>query len=143
MPPIKPIEKIARKWATVTPQRTADYVDGIQNPGKDWATATIAAESSYEDGIRAAIAENRFSAGVKKAGTQKWQEKALALGPSRWGQGVTQAEGDYRAGFAPIRDAIERTTLPPRFARGDPRNLLRVTAMAQAIGEAAKRARLG
>ena len=42
-------------------------------------------------------------------------------------------QADYEKGFQPYRDAIEKTTLPARFARRDPRNLERVRAQVNAV----------
>jgi len=139
---IRAIEQIAKKFATVTPGRTADYREGIENPRKDWATSTAAAENAYESGVTAAIAGKRFGRGVKAVGTEAWRNGALQKGTARWGPGVTLVEDKYRRNFAPYRDVIERTTLPPRYARRDPRNLDRVSVIAKALG-AAKEARLG
>ena len=139
MAAIRSIERIAKKWATVTPGRTEDYRAGVEAPRKDWETATAAAESSYQAGVTQAIAEKRFGKGVRAAGTEKWQRNAVEKGTQRWGPGVAMAESAYSAGFGPIRDAIERVTLPPRFARRDPRNLNRVKAVVDAVVEASKR----
>lgn len=139
---IRSIEQIANKFATVTPGRTTDYEFGVNNPRKDWGTSTAAAESAYEMGVTQAIAKKRFGKGVKAAGTEKWQRGAITKGTQRWGPGVTLARDDYARGFAPYRDAIERVTLPPRYARRDPRNLERVKAIVNAL-TAAKEARLG
>jgi len=139
---IRSIEQIARKFATVTPGRSEDYRIGVENPRKSWSASAAAAESAYEMGVTQAIAKKRFGKGVKDAGDEKWQRGALEKGTSRWGPGVTLAEADYRREFAPYRDAIERCTLPPRYARRDPRNLARVKAIVDALS-AAKEARLG
>lgn len=139
MAAIRSIERIAKKWATVTPGRSEDYRSGVESPRRDWETATTAAEDSYQAGVTAAIAEKRFGKGVRAAGTDKWQRGALEKGTMRWGPGVAMAETAYAQGFGPIRDAIERVTLPPRFARRDPRNLNRVKAIVDAVIEAAKR----
>ena len=88
---IRSIEHIANKFATVTPQRTEDYRNGVQNPRKDWATSTAAAESAYETGVQLAITKKRFGKGVKKAGTEKWQRGAVEKGTQRWGPGVAMA----------------------------------------------------
>ena len=130
---IRTIEQIATKWATVTPQRTADYEAGVRSPKADWATSTAAAEDSYNAGVQRAIAEKSFAKGVRSAGTEKWQAGAINKGVARWGAGVAMSEANYAAGFAPFRDAIERMTLPPRFARRDPRNLNRVKAVFDAM----------
>ncbi len=139
---IRSIEQIAKKFATVTPGRTEDYRFGVENPRKDWGTSTAAAESAYEMGVTQAIAKKRFGKGVKAAGTEKWQRGAIEKGTARWGPGVTLAQDLYARNFAPYRDAIERVTLPPRYARRDPRNLDRVKAIVNAL-IAAKETRLG
>lgn len=139
---IRSIEHIAKKFALVTPGRTQDYQEGVENPRRDWATATVASESAYEMGVTQAIAKKRFGKGVKAAGTDTWQRGAIEKGTTRWGPGVALAEGKYARNFAPYRDAIERATLPPRYARRDPRNLDRVKAIVNAL-TAAKEARLG
>ena len=138
---IRSIEHIARKFATVTPGRTEDYKTGVENPRRDWATATAAAEAAYDAGVTQAIAKKRFGKGVKAAGTSAWQEGAIQKGTARWGPGVTMAQDKFARNFAPYRDAIERTTLPPRYARRDPRNLARVKAIVDSL-IAAKEARL-
>jgi len=42
---------------------------------------------------------------------------------------------DYEKGFAPYRDEIEKTALPPRYPRRDPRNIQRVATIAAALGK--------
>ncbi len=133
MPAIRSLDSIATKWTTVTPQRAADYEAGVRNPKKDWAGATAAAEDAYESGVQAAIADKRFGRGVKATGTQGWQDGAITKGVQRWGPGVRASGDKYAAGFAPFHDAIARTTLPPRFGRGDPRNIDRVAALAKVL----------
>jgi hypothetical protein len=83
--------------------------------------------------MTAAAAADSFAKGVTKAGTDKWKSKALQKGPGRFAEGVMVAGPDYEAGFAPYRDEIERTTLPPRFPKGDPRNISRVATIAAAL----------
>ncbi len=139
MPIVKAIAKIAEKWARVTPQRSGDYEAGVRDPIRDWATNTAAADAAYKAGVTDAVAKGRFLSGVKKAGTEKWKRKATEVGPARFAQGVQVAQPDYEKGFAPFRDVIEKTTLPPRFAKGDPRNVDRVRVIAAALA-AAKRA---
>lgn len=130
---IRSMAEIAKKWASVTPMRSADYEAGVRNPRRDWAQAASAAEDSWKTGVTSAASKNLFSKGVSAAGTARWSAGAINKGTARWGPGVTVAEADYNSGFAPYRDAIERTTLPPRFARRDPRNLQRVKAIVDAM----------
>ena len=133
MPKVKDAGEIAKKWARVTPQRSEDYIQGVQNPRTDWEAATKAAESNYESGVQGAIRDKRFGKGVAGAGTDKWQSKTVDKGGQRWGPGVQGAEGDYEEGFKPFREVIAGTTLPPRYPKGDPRNIERVRTMAAAL----------
>ena len=130
---IRSMSDISKKWAEVTPLRSGDYESGVRNPRRDWAQATSAAQDSWKAGVANAAAKGFFSKGVNFAGTPKWQNGAVTKGVARWGPGVTIAEPDYARGFAPYRDAIERVTLPPRYAKRDPRNMNRVKAVVDAM----------
>jgi len=130
---IRSVDSISKKWAEVTPMRSADYAAGVANPRRSWAQATKAAEKSYEDGVQKAIGRKAFGKGVGKAGDEKWSRKAQVNGTRNWGPGVQEAQGDYATGFAPYQAAIASCVLPPRFARRDPRNLARVKAIDDAL----------
>ena len=133
MPAVKSIADVASKWATVTPQRAPEYEKGVKNPQRNWEVNTKASNDAYKAGIQEAITKDKFSKGVSKAGQAKWTKGAIEKGVARFGPGVQVAEKDFATGFAPYRDAIEKTTLPPRFARRDPRNLDRVKSMVTAL----------
>jgi hypothetical protein len=130
---IKSSSEIAEKWSRVTPQRTEDYEKGVKSPTKDWAASTKAAEESYKQGVTKAAQEGRFGKGVSQAGTEKWQSKAATKGVDRWGAGVQVAKSDYEAGFAPYAEAIKSVSLPPRYPKGDPRNIERVATIAKTL----------
>ncbi len=136
MAEIAAVDVIASKWARVTPTRTADYEDGVRNPRKDWSRSTLAATDAWKAGIAESVAKGTWQKGVSRAGTPGWQEGAIAKGVPRWGPGVQVAEPRYAAAFAPFREAIARVTLPPRYARRDPRNLMRVNAIVDALVKA-------
>lgn len=133
MAKIRSISDIADKYARVTPARSVDYSDGVKAPKIDWKTATLEAEENWGAGVTAAIGAKSFGRGVSRAGTEKWQRKAVEVGVPRWGPGVMAARPDYEAGFAPYVDVIRATTLPPRGPKGDPRNIERVTKIAMAL----------
>ena len=122
MPQIKSAADIAEKWARVTPLRAEDYRIGVENPKVDWATASIAANDNYVAGVTQAAQQGRYAGGVKKAGSKKWQERAVLKGPSRFAEGVQIAQPDFEEGFTPFRNEIEKTVLPPKYPKGDPRN---------------------
>lgn len=133
MPKVKDPSRIATKWARVTPLRTEDYDAGLRDPSSDWQTATAAAEGRYKEGVSKAAARGSFGKGVTKAGTAKWQRRAIDVGTRRWGEGVQAAKGDFQSGFEPYAQVISSTTLPPRYPKGDPRNMERAAVMAKAL----------
>lgn len=136
MPKVKSAAEIAAKYVRVASTRQADYESGVRDTDVDWETATAASREAYEQGVQEAIARGAFSSGVAKAGNQKWREKSTKVGAGRWGPGVREAEADMAAGIAPFLEVIERTVLPPRGPRGDPRNLERAAVMAKALSDA-------
>lgn len=133
MAKIKSASEIAEKWSRVTPMRSEDYKLGVESPKKDWKSETEGAKESYKLGIQESISKDRFAKGVAKAGTEKWKSKTLTKGVQRWGPGVSIAKPDYEAGFKPYQEVIASISLPPRYAKGDPRNINRVAAMAAAL----------
>jgi len=122
MAKIRSIEEIAAKYARVTPARSSDYADGVKAPKKDWKSETMNAEDAWGQGVTQAMGDKRFGKGVSKAGTEKWQRKAVELGTTRWGPGVTAAKDDFKTGFAPFQATIAATELPAKGPKGDPRN---------------------
>jgi hypothetical protein len=130
---VKSMARISDKWKRVSAGAGAEYEEGVRNPRADWATETKKAESTYEQGIQASITRKAFGKGVTKAGSDKWQKNAIAKGPGRFSTGVALAQDDYEKGFAPYREVIERTALPARGPKGDPKNLQRVAILAKAL----------
>ena len=135
MAEIKSMSAIRDKWTRVTPGRTEDYKLGIAHPKRDWEAETLAAKDNWKAGIDAAAGKGLFEKGIVRAGTKKWQDKALKKGPGRFAEGVYIAGPDYEKGFAPYREAIAAVDLGPKFPRRDPRNLERVKRVVDALIE--------
>jgi len=133
MAEIKDTSRVAAKWARVTPERTTDYLDGVNQPRRDWARAASGAQETHAAAMVKAAASKSYARGVNAAGTAKWQTRAVAKGPGRFQEGVRIAESDYMRGFEPYAAVIKGVALPPRYPKGDPRNLERVRAIAIAL----------
>jgi hypothetical protein len=142
MPAVKSLDRIARKWIANSGMAGAEYEAGVRAPKTPWAGAAVAAGALYRQAVTEAAGRGAFEAGVSAAGEGKWQSRAIALGPGRFAQGVQVAEPDFRAGFGPIRQAIEATTLPAKGPKGSPANVQRFTTQRDAL-IAAGRARRG
>ena len=123
----------ASKWGTNASQAGGYYQQGVNNPRADWQTATIAAADNQASAVQKAIQEKRFQKGVAKAGSAKWQAGAINKGVSRYTTGVQTAQGDFETAIQPFLQTIESTTLPPRYPKGDPRNIERVRVLADAM----------
>lgn len=136
MAAIRPLAQIAKKWNDRTATAGQQYAEGVATPKADWATNAKLGQGNWEAGVQQAATAKSFSKGVNAAGTQKWQQKSVQKGVPRFGPGVQVAEPDYTAGFEKFAGVIAQTVLPPKFAKGDPRNLLRVTAISQALRKA-------
>lgn len=130
---IRSAAEIAEKYTRVTPTRTPDYEAGVKAPLKDWEAGAKAAEPAYKEGVMKAATEGRYGKGVAKVKTAKWQRKAVEVGTARYGPGVSAAGPDYQVGFEPYQRVIAGTTLPPRYPKGDPRNIERVRTIATAL----------
>lgn len=124
---------VAAKWAGVTAQRTGDYESGVKNPRKDWAQSSVAASSAYQAGVQDAIKRDAFSKGVNAAGNATYQKGAIEKGVSRFAEGVSLGQNTFASKIAPVLQTIESTQLPQRYAKGDPRNVARVSAITQAL----------
>ncbi len=135
MAEIKSLDKVAKKWVDVTPQRAGEYEEGIKSPRRSWAQATEDAADSYKAGVEEAISNDSFQKGVSEAGDAKWRDGALKKGVKRWPEGVRLGGDAYRTGFAPFHSVIQGVTLPPRGPKGDPRNYDRVRAIGEALHE--------
>ena len=133
MPPIKPLDKTASLWAKRAAASRDEYLDGVRNPRRDWERSTLNSVTRYQEGLEASFANKSFQKGIQEAGTKKWQDKSVKLGPGRYSEGVRIAESDYREGFAPFHDVISKTTLPPRGPKGSPENIDRVRVIAEAL----------
>ena len=133
MAEIKSIGAIQEKWSRVTPGRTEDYTLGIKNPKRDWAQSAAASKESHKAAMVAAASNDSYAKGVNKAGSARWQDRAIRKGPSRFAEGVLVGAADYGTAFQPYADTIKATSLPVRFPKGDLRNLERVKTISQAL----------
>jgi hypothetical protein len=131
--PLRPIDKVVDKWKSRATAAGPDYTFGVQNPLRDWATQAQAAGDSWRAGVTDAAGRDAYRKGVAKAGTPKWQRKAVDLGSRRFPEGVAAGAPDYKSEFAPFYDTLSKIDLPPRGARGDPKNLERVRVIMQTL----------
>lgn len=123
----------SERWQRRASAAATDYQQGVNNPRRSWEEATSNSSENWSQGVQQAVANNSFQTGVQRAGNRKWQQAAADKGASRYPQGVAGAQDAYNTGIQPYFQTIESTDLPPRYPRGDERNLERVRTMANAL----------
>lgn len=126
-------EEITSKFIEVTPGRSSYYESGVKDPKEDWETNAVLASGAFKAAVTAPDIAKRFTGGVKKAGTAKWQRKAIELGVDRFGPGVIASEADYKTGIDPFVAVIAATEMSARKPRGDPANYKRVEEIGTAL----------
>jgi hypothetical protein len=125
------------RWSRRASAASPDYKAGITAASGKWQPAAVAAEANYSAGVTQAAAKKSFSAGVQKAGDAKWVQRATAVGPGRFAEGVTVAQPSWEAGVAPVWAKASAAVLPPRGPRRAETNYQRSVQMAKAFAQAA------
>lgn len=119
---VRPLDQSQKKFAERAAGARGDYETGVRGAGQKWMAGVQAAEGAWADGTRAAIDAGRFGAGVRKAGPQKFQDRASKLGPDRFVSGVREGAADWGKGFAPFADELRGFDAGPKGMRGSAQN---------------------
>lgn len=123
----------AKKYADRGSAAAADYTAGVRGSGGTWQSNTSAATENYNQAVTEAIGRNAFAKGVSAAGGARFESRASTVGAQRFPQGVREGQGNWAEGVAPYLQTIAGVTLPPRRPKGDPGNIARVAAIADAL----------
>lgn len=142
MAAVRDMASIAGKWREVSGRSGDQFKKGVLAPKKSWVDGAANGAENYKTGVIQAANDGRFAKGVRKAGNETWSKAAAEKGPDRYSTGVAFAGGKYEEKFSPYLATIAATTLPPRYPRGDSRNVARVQAIASALN-AKRKASLG
>lgn len=136
---IKPIDQSADKWRRRAEQAGEDYRAGVRAPRRPWSQAAVEAEQNYRAGVTAAANRGAFSAGVKRAGEERWRAMSEAKGPSRFAEGVAIGQPDWAKAFAPYHQVVSALQLAPRGPRGSEQNYQRAVGVGKALRAAKER----
>jgi hypothetical protein len=129
---VKDAQSSAAKFVARAQAAGAAYTQGVQAAGDIWQQHTAAAGEAFAAGVNAAISSGRFAKGVNRAGAAKYVSAAAGKGAQRYPQGVAAAGPAWQNGVQPYLTMMAGLSLPPRMPRGDPGNLQRVAAVANA-----------
>lgn len=123
----------AERWANRSAGASQEYVQGAVGAGSDWLNAAAAAAPNYRAAVTAGGVEQRFAAGVRKAGAGKYTNRIQSVGAGRFSEGVNGGKDAYTSGVAPYTSVLQGLTLPARQPRGSAGNNARTTAVANAL----------
>lgn len=130
---IKSLERIKQNFKSGTAGAAGRYKDGVENPRRGWKESTLASSELQKQAMQDALSRDAVRKGVERTNESKQKMRASTLGPSRYTAGTGAASEDYGSGFAPYREVIQSTELPPRGPKGSPENYERVKAIGEAL----------
>lgn len=123
----------ANKWAENAGRASQAFADGAMEAADAWATNTANAAENFHQAITAAGIKERFRAGVRKAGAEKFKRKIQDVARDRFAPGVAAAVTDYTENVTPYLATIAGLTLSARKPKGDPANYKRVEEVGKAL----------
>jgi len=131
---VKSVQVSAQKFVTRASSASGDYRDGV-NSTNDQAERAIAAEDAYVQGVQDSISRGARVAGLQRSGNQKWKERSMLLGASRYAGGIKVGQAEYAKNVAPYIAALSGLNLTPRGPKGSPENYNRAVEVGQALHE--------
>lgn len=130
---VRSIQESQQKFSTRAAAAAPDYGRGVANAGGKWMAGAQASEDAWAAGTQDAVANRRFGAGVRKAGAQKYQERAAKLGPDRYRTGVAEGAGEWGKNFGPHAAVLQSLEPGPKGMRGSEQNYQRSRAVGAAL----------
>lgn len=129
---IKSLETIKNRWSSAIPRVPGAYKEGVSSV-TDWKERALEGQSLYEKKMSDAAILKRRAKALENVSTDEWKSKAANLGSARIGAGMSANVDKYTKGFAPFREAIANTSLPPRSEDGMQNLTNRAGAVVQAL----------
>ena len=90
------------------------YAEGVRRPRKNFLDAARAANQAWKNGVQAAVAGDRFNAGLAKVNADEAIETAATLGAQSYVPGVTGREAKIRRVMTEVAPAMAAATATVR-----------------------------
>src|SRR5574341_673460 len=130
---VRPIAEAQEKFSKRAASAQGDYGKGVATAGPRWLAGASASEDAYASGVTEAVSQKRFGAGVRKAGSTKYQDRATKLGPGRYATGVVEGAPEWGRNFAPHAQALQGLDLGVKGMRGSEQNYSRSRQVGQVL----------
>ena len=132
----------SQKLQTNGKNSSKTYATNAKAAAGDWHAATSASGENWSKAVREASDNNRFIAGVNKAGATAYSSAIDLVGQNRFEDGISKAGPKWNKGFGEIAASVAGTDIGPRGITGSSENKQRSAAMQDAF-RAARMRRLG
>jgi len=130
---VRAVAESQEKFRTRAAAASPEYQKGVANAGGKWLAGASASEDAYKAGVSDAMANNRFGAGVRKAGAAKYQDRASKLGPQRYQTGIVEGAPEWGKNFAPFAQTLQGLDAGPKGMRGSEQNYARSRMVGTAL----------
>lgn len=101
------VEQAKEKWRERIAGSGKYMKAGVDSPRADWEAEALKAAPKRDAGLTKAIAEGTIDAGIKAAGTEKWQMRTATVGVPRWTSDAPKAVEEFGAGITPVIECVE------------------------------------
>lgn len=131
---MKSANESVAKWQNRTAAASQDYSDGAASTDKDQAARAIAAKEVYKTALTESFGRDAYSKGLQRSGKGGWLRGVQEKGAQNFSTGVgsNTAREKYTTNSGKYDGARKAAEGLPRGARGNPANLQRVAAVANA-----------
>jgi hypothetical protein len=130
---IKDTGTLMNKYVNRATNAVNDYKTGAQTPKRPQAQSAIDAAGKWQSAVSSTLAMNRFTAGLRAAGDQGWQNGVQTKGAAHYADGIRAGQQKWATNVQPYLDFIKSIALDPAGIRGSDANIGRVTKIAAGL----------
>ncbi len=126
---VKDATAAAKKFKDRASGASGDYATGVAGAAGDFEQKALAANDTYKQAVMDAASKDLYAKGVRGSGA-KYLKNATGVGPTRYTQGIANAQDVYAASMAPVLQTIAGLNLPPRGVKGTNQDRSNIVAAA-------------
>ena len=134
----KTLEATSKAWEQSHSRVASAYVEGI-SAARDVIAKAIAGEANYAAGVQEAIASGRRAKALDQVSHEQWRKAAREKGGPRIAPAIAAAKDSFRSGMGEVLSTIQAVSLPARTTDAATNVANRVTPIAVALQNMARR----
>lgn len=135
-PAVPAPSRVAEKWVRRAGAASVDYVDGVKASTKSQSGNAVAARAVWVQQVTSKDVQDRWEAGLKRAGDEAFRRGVEEKGQNRYGPGVQASQAKFAGRITNILAAIAGVDIPMRGLPASEQNFQRNKAIGQALNKA-------